>query len=180
MKKIFLQNFLVALIFFTLQFLLGLLSMYDKADANMLAHVLIFSGFGTLLFITAIVILQIYNIRKHKISTDKFSLSPTQSSVFTVNISEVASIDIIENILPQKIDSGKFKYDKKLNCYKAATKITLSSWGEIILIKLVQVEANKTQWDIVSKPSLKTTLVDYGKSSINIQKIKSVFTQNCS
>jgi hypothetical protein len=138
----------------------------------------IMTGSTTLVLTLIMGLYQALYIKKHKISLDDFDIKPTQSATFTVDKTIEDTKDIIENVLPYKVNSYKFKYDREQGLYKAKTGATLRSWGEIIVIKLVQLDNYKTQLSVLSKPLLKTTLIDYGKSSMNIQKIKLAFDQN--
>ena len=122
-------------------------------------------------------ILQVVYIRKNKISLADFGINPTQSAVFNVDKSIDETKDIIEQIVPNKISSSKFSYDKAQGFYKAKTRTSVLSWGEKIVIELKELGHSKVQLSVLSKPALRTTLVDFGKSSMNIQKIKRVFGQ---
>lgn len=97
---------------------------------------------------------------------------PTQSATFMVDKTIEQTIEIIENIIPKKINSYKFRYDSEKGFYKATTSATIRSWGEIVTIKLTKIDDFKIQISVLSKSLLKTTLIDYGKSSLNIQKIR--------
>ncbi|WP_435353439.1 hypothetical protein [Emticicia sp. SJ17W-69] len=100
---------------------------------------------------------------------------PTQSAIFSVDKTIEQTIEIIENIIPQKINSNIFRYDTEQGFYKAKTNATIRSWGEIVTIKLTKMDDYQIQISVLSKSLLKTTLIDYGKSSLNIQKIRLVF-----
>ena len=47
-----------------------------------------------------------------------------------------------------------------------------SSWGEQITCDLKAVDAHTTQLTLVSRPTLKTTLLDYGKNLQNVEQIR--------
>jgi len=49
--------------------------------------------------------------------------------------------------------------------------------GEVILVKLTSIDDLHTQINVLGKPVNKTTLNDFGKSSMNIEKLRSAFHQ---
>lgn len=54
---------------------------------------------------------------------------------------------------------------------------TFRSRGEVILVKLTSIDDLHTQINVLGKPINKTTLIDFGKSSMNIEKLRSAFHQ---
>ena len=52
---------------------------------------------------------------------------------------------------------------------KAGT--SLRSWGEVITFDIEQVDAWRTRVRVSSKPSIPTTIIDWGKNLENVQKI---------
>jgi hypothetical protein len=54
---------------------------------------------------------------------------------------------------------------------KAKTPMSVWGWGEVVEIDVSAVDNNKSQITVTSRPSLKTTLVDYGKNTENVEKI---------
>jgi len=178
MKKIVIQNLKVAFFFFAVQFIVGLIFLYRNFNYETVIWTAIISGTTTLVFTIIMGLYQAVYIKTHKISIKDFDIRPTQSVTFSIDKSIEETVQIIENIIPDKINSYKFKYDKEKGFYKAKTGATIRSWGEIIIIKLKKLENNKTHLSVISKSLLKTTLIDYGKSSLNIQKIKLAFDKN--
>ena len=178
MKKIVIQNLKVAFFIFAVQFIVGLIFLYRNFNYETVIWTAIISGTTTLVFTIIMGLYQSVYIKTHKISIKDFDIRPTQSVTFSIDKSIEETVQIIENIIPDKINSYKFKYDKEKGFYKAKTGATIRSWGEIIIIKLKILENNKTHLSVISKSLLKTTLIDYGKSSLNIQKIKLAFDKN--
>ena len=178
MKKIVIQNLKVAFFIFAVQFIVGLIFLYRNFNYETVIWTAIISGTTTLVFTIIMGLYQSVYIKTHKISIKDFDIRPTQSVTFSIDKSIEETVQIIENIIPDKINSYKFKYDKEKGFYKAKTGATIRSWGEIIIIKLKILEKNKTHLSVISKSLLKTTLIDYGKSSLNIQKIKLAFDKN--
>jgi hypothetical protein len=178
MKKIVIQNLKVAFFIFAVQFIVGLIFLYRNFNYETVIWTAIISGTTTLVFTIIMGLYQSVYIKTHKISIKDFDIRPTQSVTFSIDKTIEETVQIIENIIPDKINSYKFKYDKEKGFYKAKTAATIRSWGEIIIIKLKKLENNKTHLSVISKSLLKTTLIDYGKSSLNIQKIKLAFDKN--
>ena len=178
MKKLVIQNLRVSFFLFAIQFVLGLIFFYKSFGWETIMWTAILAGITTLVFIICIGIYQLIYILTNKISLDDFSIQATQEATFTVDKSVEDALKTIENIIPNKINSYKFKYDEKLDLYKTKTGATIRSWGEIILVKLTKIDSLHTQLYVLSKPIYKITLIDFGKSSMNIEKFKLVFNQN--
>ena len=139
----------------------------------------ILAGITTLVLIICLGIYQFIYIKTNKIALDNFSIQATQEATFTVDKSLEDTIKAIENDIPDKINSYKFKYNKKLGfSYKTKTGATIRSWGEIIIVKLTKIDNLQTQLYVLSKPIFKTTVIDFGKSSMNIEKFRLEFHQN--
>jgi hypothetical protein len=54
--------------------------------------------------------------------------------------------------------------------------ITWKSWGERITIRRKAVHAGYKEYELVSRPRLKTTYIDFGKNFQNIMKIEKLIT----
>ncbi len=175
MKKIIIQNLRVALILFAIQFFMAVLFSYKYFSLQTILGIVILAGITSVAFILCIVIYQIIYIKTHKISLNDFSIQAKQEATFTINKSEADTIRIMENNIPDEINAYQFKYNKKLHFYTTKTGATLRSWGETILVKLNRIDPEHTQLYVLSKPVYKLTLVDFGKSAINIEKFKSAF-----
>ncbi len=124
------------------------------------------------------VLYQIFYIRSNKISLKDFDIKHTKSSTFIVNQTFEEAKNVIETIIPKTINYNKIKYDLKEELFITKTSLNIYSWGETIEIKITQSENIKTQISILSKPVLMTNLFDFGKSSMNIDKIKLAFDKN--
>ncbi|MEI8073651.1 MAG: hypothetical protein WCH78_02790 [Bacteroidota bacterium] len=175
MKKIITQNLKVGLFVFSVQFFVGLIFLYKNFTLETVIWTALLSCITTLVFIIVIALVQAFYMKSYKVSLKNFDVNPTQSATFSVDKTLEEVLAIIENEIPEKINSYKFKYDKEQNIYKAKTSATIRSWGEIVIIKLTKIDNYKIQLSVLSKSILKTTLIDYGKSSLNIQKIKLAF-----
>ena len=178
MKKVIIQNLRVAFFFFAIQFVVGLLFFYKNFGWETIMWTAILAGMTSLVFIIFMGIYQFIYIKTNKISLNDFSIQATQEATFTVDKSVEDTLKTIENNIPGKINSYQFKYNEKLDFYKTKTGATIRSWGEIIIVKLTRVDSSHTQLYVLSKPVYKTTLIDFGKSSMNIENFKLVFNRN--
>lgn len=138
----------------------------------------ILAGITSLVLIICLGIYQFIYIKTNKISLNDFSIQATQEATFTVDKTIEDTIKTIENNIPDKINSYQFKYNKKLDFYKTKTGATVRSWGETIIVKLTKIDNLHTRLYVLSKPIYKTTLIDFVKSSMNIEKFKSEFNKN--
>lgn len=179
MKRIILQNLKVAFFFFAFLFIVsvGTQFLFNKFNPETLSSAALTSTVITIVFSLLMGLYQYISIKKNKISLADFSISPKQSASFIVDKDIAETQEIIENILPYKLNSCKFSYNTENEIFNTKTRATMRSWGEIIAIKLTPI-GSKTQLSVFSRPVLKTTLIDYGKSSLNIKKIRAAFEQN--
>ena len=177
MKKIIQQNLRVALFLFSVQFVVAIIFLFWIFRIATLTDVILLSAITTLAFMICMSLYQFFYIKSHKISLNDFSIRAKQEATFTVDKTLGETKNTIENIIPGKINSFKFRYNKKLDFYKSKTGASIRSWGENVIVKLTKISESKTQLYVLSEPVYKTTLVDFGKSSMNIEKIKSAFDQ---
>ena len=68
--------------------------------------------------------------------------------------------------------------DESSGAITAKTKMTWKSFGEIIDIRIIGLNENKTRIEVQSRPLLRTTMVDYGKNLENIEKILTSISAN--
>lgn len=158
--------------------IVGILFLYKNLSLETLGWTALISATTTLVFTLFMGLYQFVYIRRNKISLEDFDINPKQSAIFIVDTNIDQTKDIIENLLPNKLKSHKFKYDIENGIFKTKTGATIRSWGEFVAIKLTEIDNTRTQLSVFSRPVLKTTLIDYGKSSMNIQKIKLAFNKN--
>lgn len=177
MKKFILQNLKVALFLFAILFVIGLIAFYQSFSWETTKWTALLAGIISLFFIGCMTIYELIYIKANKISLNDFKIQAIQEATFTVDKSIEDTKEIVENILPDKINAYKFKYNNKLDFYKTRTGASVRSWGEAIIIKLTSIDNLRTKIYAESKPVYKATLIDFGKSSLNIEKIKSEFSQ---
>lgn len=132
----------------------------------------------TLLFILFIVLYQVIFAKLNNIPIKDLDVNSSQSTTFEVDMSIDGAREAIENVLPVQLNARKFTYGAESNTFKARTRATLQSWGEVIEIGLTDVGNSKTQVSVFSRPVLKTTLIDFGKSALNIHKVRLAFDRH--
>jgi len=88
-------------------------------------------------------------------------------------IHKSCSISQLSQLLKQDNKTHKWKQTVSGTTIKIKTKISPQSWGEIILISILE-----NQVKIESRPILITTIFDSGKNLINIKKIKDIIEQS--
>ncbi len=181
MKKIIAQNLRVTLFVFIALFVIGLIAFsiafYQGFSWETIKWTAILAGIVSLFFLICMAIYEVIYIKTNKISLNDFNIQATHEATFTVDKSIEDTKNTVENIIPDKINAYKFKYNNKLDFYKTKTGATIRSWGETI-IKLTKIDNLKTKIYIESKPVYKATLINFGKSSMNIEKIKLEFNQS--
>ena len=74
-------------------------------------------------------IYQFIYIKSHKIALNDFSIQAKQETTFIVEESIEETENTLENIVLDRINSYKFKYNKKLDFYKSKTEASIRSWG---------------------------------------------------
>lgn len=176
MKKIIIQNLKVTFSFFVILLITGLIIFYKYFGLETTISIAIVAAIASLVLIISMGIYQLVYIKPNKISLDGFSILATQEATFTVDESEEEALKTIENNIPEKINAYPFKYNHKLDFYKTKTGATLRSWGENIIVKLTKIDDLHTQLYVQSRHIFKITLIDFGKSSMNIEKFKLAFS----
>lgn len=110
-------------------------------------------------------LLQVVKMKKNGIrNASDLDFKVNQKSTFTSKL----TLKEIFDELKTKYKSINFTSDKII----IKTSISLYSWGENI--EITKVRTNEFEYEITSKPQLPTTLIDYGKNSENILKIKKI------
>ena len=112
-----------------------------------------------------------YRLKKNgiqEISNDKVGVNQTKNLKSNLNRK-----DLINKLKTDPI-IGKMKMIEIENGIILKTGMTLQSWGEEIKIILKSNQKNNFEYQVSSRPKLKTTLVDYGKNLENINRIENV------
>jgi len=78
----------------------------------------------------------------------------------------IESLDLIKRCKIRKEDRSQSKID-------ARAGITWKTWGDTISFDVRKIDNDRTQVEVSSRPSVRTTLVDYGKNLENVERISS-------
>lgn len=81
------------------------------------------------------------------------------------------TIEKLLEVLQSDKEFGKMKIKAEESQIFIESPMTLKSWGEYIKIKKIGVDENNQHYLISSSPKLKTTILDYGKNTENVDKI---------
>ncbi|HFS68208.1 MAG TPA: hypothetical protein ENK91_11000 [Bacteroidetes bacterium] len=117
----------------------------------------------------------------HKITTK--NNSKEDNKVYqTIKIKLNQSFDEVFDLCLKSLNKLKIskviKSDFEGKLIQVKTSMSWKSFGEIITFSLIGLNENSTKIIISSKPSLSTTIVDYGKNLENLETIKSFLTKN--
>ncbi len=109
----------------------------------------------------------------------QFDLSPIQRRTLVLKSN---STNIFENcvVILQKFPARIIENDAMKNYITARTNMSWKSWGDNIRIDVIQVDDISTQVKITCRPSLKTTLVDFGINYKNAEKLLSLISETTS
>lgn len=70
---------------------------------------------------------------------------------------------------------GKYKINENDDRISFTTKLSMSSFGEDVSIRLLSENGNRNEYEVTSKPVVKTTSVDYGRNLENILRLQKIF-----
>jgi hypothetical protein len=120
-------------------------------------------------------ILHYLSVRKIS-QSQQFDLSPIQHRVLVLKSN---STNIFENcvVILQKFPARIIENNAMKNYITARTNMSWKSWGDNIRIDVIQVDDISTQVKITCRPSLKTTLVDFGINYKNAEKLLSLISE---
>lgn len=130
-------------------------------------HFLFFGGFMSLLLVRS----QVSNLKKLGVKDfTKENLSPIQHRIVISSLSKQALLDRLR----ANSDLGKMVLHNQENEIRLISKFSWHLWGEEIKIKINQLQNGFNEFDIVSRPRLRTSLFDGGnnlKHVISIEKM---------
>ncbi len=89
--------------------------------------------------------------------------------------SELKKSELVEKLKADPI-FGKMNMMEVENGVLLTTGVSWKSWGEEIKILLKDYKETVFEYQILSSPKLKITLIDYGKNLENINRIESIMT----
>ncbi len=98
------------------------------------------------------------------------------------NLKVNQKVRIISNLneekLIEKLREDRFFRNMELaqveNGIKLSSGITWNSWGESITIIINSISQNQYEYEIISKPKLRSTVLDFGKNLENIDRIQKI------
>ncbi|MEP6647723.1 MAG: hypothetical protein ABJC12_11600 [Saprospiraceae bacterium] len=127
-----------------------------------------FVFFGLCMSLTFVTI-QIANLKKagvQKISSDDFKI--IQKRVVQSDISK----DELISKLREDPSFKKMGLTEIGNQILLKSKTTFSSWGEEILINISSGQNGMNEFDIISKPKIKTNIMDTGINYLNVRNLE--------
>lgn len=166
--KLYLKTFLIFTIpYFTLMTLFGLEDNSELIIWGNLSMSILIGVFMSLILVS----FHWYNIKK-------IGVENSNDDNFGVNQTRTIETKLDKNELIDKLKldptTGKMKMTDIENGVLLKTGMSTKSWGEEIKIILTSNKESIFKYQVSSRPKLKTTIVDYGKSLENINKIESV------
>ena len=166
--KLYLKIFLYAGVFFGLLTVIMDLIFGDKLSIWEFLFSAIFFGFFMSLILVSISISRLKKMGMKDISDEDLAVKQKREIVSTFNIPE-----IIERLKKDE-KTGKMKLKMLENGIQLSTGVSWESWGEVINIIQIPNGENKYKYQIISKPKLSTTIIDYGKNFENVKRIKKI------
>jgi hypothetical protein len=152
---------------FSIPFTIMFSLMYWWTDTNPFAFIIAGATFGLLMTVISNIV-QSITVKKKGI---KGPIHVRSSTRFFVEGSQKDVFDLCNDSIPA-INKCKIGfYDPKQGLVRASVSKSWMSWGELITFQIKEIELNKYNLLIVSRPVLRTTIIDYGKNLDNINRI---------
>lgn len=115
------------------------------------------------------------NYALKKMGKNLSAISVKQIKEFTLTISQSDALKKAKEKLP--LLKAKVKsFDEENGIIIAKTGMSWKSFGEILSITVKKDDENQTRIRIESRPTLSTTMVDYGKNLENVEKLYNLMT----
>ena len=135
-------------------------------------------GFGAFFGIPMALILGLmhYFMLKRVSQNKPFDLSPVQQRTFFLRSD---SSSVLENctLALQKFPARIVERNSRQNYITARTSKSWKTWSDDIRIEVIPIDETNSQIKIVCRPTMKTTLVDYGKNYENAEKLLSMINE---
>ncbi len=90
------------------------------------------------------------------------------------NINTTISPQLLQDELKSNSNYSNIQYDQEENRLRVQTVGTWRSFGENISIHLKDERASMYEYELVSRPRWKSTLIDYGKNYKNILQLEQI------
>jgi hypothetical protein len=124
-----------------------------------------------------LILAPIHYFQVRKVAQGKsFDLSPIQQRKLVSKLNPSVVLKHCAFAL-QQLPARIVESDTGKNYITARTKANCKTWGDVIRIDVAQLDNENTQVKIVCRPSLKMTLVDYGRNYENAEKLLSLISK---
>ncbi|WP_203294130.1 hypothetical protein [Luteirhabdus pelagi] len=170
LTKLFIKTFLLT----GIPFAIGMMGLHlIGGEALRIEKFLIYTTlFGGIMALSLIAILK-YHLRKigiQKIAQEHLGVHQKRTIISTLSIEELLQMlkddPVFQLMVRKEIENGIL----------LQSTMTMKSWGEEIRIQIVSDRGSSYQYEISSRPRLKTTLIDYGKNLQNIRRMEALLT----
>jgi hypothetical protein len=118
-----------------------------------------------------------YKVRQIKPDADEKDFDVCQKQTFVLFYDYDKAFDLCLESM-EYVEKAKLKYtDKLTGTIKAKTGISWTSWGNNIDFKILKLTDYTTEIEVLTRPSLKTALIDNGKGVAVIETVKDFFSR---
>jgi hypothetical protein len=117
-----------------------------------------------------------YFLVKQVAQGKSFDLSPIQKRTFVLKSNSRSTLQNCVLAL-QKFPARIVENNLLQNYITARTSTSWKSWGDDIRVDVVPIDETNSLVNIICRPALKTTLVDYGKNYGNAEKLMSLINE---
>ena len=173
--KIFKKNCkVISIIFFPIIVFNGLI-LYFGFDLTLLSLIsILFFLYFFSVTISAIVyeFYQLRQFRANNIPLLLFDVTSNLSEQFTLDRNRDEITTYLKTIVPHLFRGAKVNLLPEMGVLRITTRRQLSSWGEVVEVKLFEQAQSQTLISITSKPRYSGFNIDSGNATINIYKIK--------
>ncbi len=166
--KLYLKVFLITGFNFGLLTVIMDLILGNKLSIWGFLSAALFFGVFMSLILVSISISRLKKMGLKDFSDEDLAMKQKREIVSALNIPE-----IVERLKKDE-KTGKMKLQMLENGIQLSSGVSWESWGEIINIIQIPIEENKYKYQIISKPKLSTTIIDYGKDFENVNRIKKI------
>lgn len=168
LTKLYLKTFLLTGIPFGLMMIGFDLINGDGFSLSKFLFMTFFFGVAMSLFLVSF---HRYRLKKNGVqeATDE-NLGVSQTRIL---MSKITKAELAKKIKADPI-IGKFKMTEIEDAILLKTRMTWKSWGEDIQILQKPFGDSEFEYQITSSPRMKTTIVDYGKNTENLNRIEGV------
>jgi hypothetical protein len=164
----------ISIVFFPIIVFNGLI-LYFGFDLTLLSFIsILFFLYFFSVTISAIVyeFYQLRQFRANNIPLSLFDVTSNLSEQFTLDRNTDEITTYLKTIVPHLFRGAKVNLLLEMGVLRITTRRQLSSWGEVVEVKLFEQAQSQTLISITSKPRYSGFNIDSGNATINIYKIK--------